>query len=157
MIYLPQSLSNTEGASSVGLNKAITVIEQIVFGFYRQLEVILNRKLAYKYPKESIKLRFLDITSFNRAEKSEELLKSAQNGINIMHYASSVGSNPHEFLNNLELETTVFDLVNKLQPIKTSYTLSSDDSGRPSQGDNVEPSTDTNRDADTDDNKIASQ
>ena len=154
---LPQSLSNTEGASSVGLNKAITVIEQIVFGFYRQLEVILNRKLAYKYPKESIKLRFLDITSFNRAEKSEELLKSAQNGINIMHYASSVGSNPHEFLNNLELETTVFDLVNKLQPIKTSYTLSSEDSGRPSQGDSVEPSTDTNRDADTDDNKIASQ
>ena len=119
---LPQQLASS--TTSIGLGQAIKANEQIVYRFYRQVENIMNFRLKNKYPSVAYKFRILDITHFNREERSADLLKGAQSGIvPPTHVASAYGSNPYEFINEVDFESNVLKLTDRLRPLKTSYTL----------------------------------
>lgn len=136
---IPQQLSNSANNTSNGLGKAIIVNEQVAFRFYRQVEKIYNYKLKNKFTGVKFKFRILDITNFNKEEKTKSLLTSAQNGLTPpSHVASAHGSNPYEFFNDVDLEYGVMGLVHKLQPIKTSHTITGEEeeSGAPTKSDN---------------------
>lgn len=135
---LPQDLSNSSVNNSVGLAKAITVNEQLVFRFYRQVERVITRKLRYKFKNMKFKFSLLNTTSFNQSDFVDLQLKLAQNGVpNITDMISASGKSPFEFHNDLVLENELFDLYNQLQPLKTSHTQSADDNkgGAPSKSD----------------------
>lgn len=132
---LPQQLGNANTA--VGLSKAIMANEQIIYKFYKQVAQTMNFKIKYKYPNMKFTFKILEFTHFSREDKASQLLTGAQNGVvDAMHAASAQGINPYEFLNNIELEE-VLNIVDRLKPLQTSYTLSSKDkqSGAPTKDD----------------------
>lgn len=154
---IPQHLSNSANNTAVGLEKAIIVNEQIVFRFYRQIERIITRKLRHKFPTIKFKFKLLDTTTFNQSKVVDMLLQLAQNGGTKLDVFSASGKSPYEFFNDLEMENNVFDLVEELQPLKTSHTQSGEDEGgRPTKdsGELTESGTKT-RNNDTNANKKA--
>lgn len=123
---IPQQLSNSN--TLAGLRQAIIANEQVVFDFFRQVENTFNLKLRYKITSGQFKMRIQDVTKFNQFEKSKELLTGAQNGlIPASHVASAMGSNPYEFMNEVDMENDLLDLTSRLKPLKTSHTLTAED------------------------------
>lgn len=131
-----QHLFNSEKSSSVGLNKSIQTDEMIVFAMLRQVERWLNRKIKRLFPRNYFRIRVLDVTHFNRQDKFELALQSAQSSIpNIFEVGAILGKDPASLVNSAILENEIFNLHDKLKPLSTSHTQSSK-GGRPQKNEN---------------------
>lgn len=131
---VPSSLFN--GSTTVAaLKMALENDSSIIYRVYRQFERWTNRYIKLrKYNKTNYKFKFRlhDSTVYNRDSVSDTYLKAAEHGLPFkMDYAVSLGITPSRFLGNAFAENEVFELHNKLIPLPTSYTMTSDSVGRP--------------------------
>lgn len=151
-----QDLFNSGNGTSVGLEKSTKTDEEVALFALTQIEKHVNRKLKYKFPKIKSTISFLKMTIFNEEKFKDNLLKQAQSGVPVkFDLASANGSNPNKVLHKLTLENEIFNLGDMFEPLKTSHTLTNDEGGRPSVGDDASDSTITNRDNDSDAKKKA--
>lgn len=153
------------GASSGSeLKLSITNDSGDIFRIYRMIEdwIILQMKLRnYIYPTYEFIYKIMDTTIFNISDIRDTELKMAQNGIvNKMRLCAVNGISPSVMLGNSVVENNLFvDVFDNWQPLKTSYTMTSDDSntGRPASDDgDLSSSGETTRNNDTNnpDNRI---
>ena len=119
-----------ENKTSATLNVSIKADMQMVFDLSRQIERNINRLLKMKVGKYKFKIELLDITFYNKDEMVNSYLKAAQASLPTKTMAcSALGINPLDMLGMTFLENEVLDLVNKFEPLATSYTQSSNDDG----------------------------
>ena len=120
------------GASNAGgLKYSLRVDEGLVFNVYRQIERWLNRKLKLLDHRFHVKL--LDITSFNRSDVQDELLKMAQMSIPVKsHLAASTGLSPLDMMTSSFLEQSILEVDDKWKPLASSHTqtASTNEAGR---------------------------
>lgn len=128
-----QFLFNGEKASVAGLSKSINTDEQIIFTLLRQFERWINRKLKNYNTTYNFKVKFLDITVFNRNDVFERYLKAAQYGVpSKLALGASLGFSGSELVNMTYLENEVLNLNSLFEPLSSSHTQSGKDSaGRP--------------------------
>ncbi|WP_425203613.1 hypothetical protein [Priestia megaterium] len=143
-----QVLFNSDKTTSVGLNKSVVTDEQVIFAVLRQLERWVNRKIKRLNKTYNFKVKFLDITVFNRNEVSDRLLKAAQFGMPVkMALGASLGLTPSSFSSMSFLENEVLSLHDKLRPLQSSHTQTTDEGGAPTkEDDNITESGQQTRD-----------
>lgn len=131
---VPSSLFNGSTASS-SMKLAIENDASFVYRLYRQFERYMNRFIKLrKFNRTNYKFAFRiqDSTVYNRDSVSDAFLKAAEHGLPFkMDYAVSLGVSQNRIIGNLFAENVGLELHNQLIPLPTSYTLSSDDVGRP--------------------------
>lgn len=132
-----KQLFNPEGGTS-SLSKSISVDEAEVFGVLRQLERIGTGKIKNAISGSfKFRLRILDNTIFNRKERIEELLQSAQYGLPVkIMLCACLGIAPSSIVSMNFLEEEVLMLTDNFRPLTSSHTQSgdeesTDDGGRP--------------------------
>ena len=107
----------------------------IIYRVYRQLERHMNRFIKLrKFNRKLYKFAFRiqDSTVYNRDSVSEMYLKAAEHGLPFkMDYAVSLGISQNRMMGNLFSENSALELHNLLIPLPTSYTMSADEVGRP--------------------------
>lgn len=89
--------------------------------------IFSNKSIGFKY-------MILPVTYYNEKEFVEMSLSLANSGYSFAMPAAALGISPHDLLNLKNLEIDALNLDEKLIPLKTSYTLSTDESN--SQSDN---------------------
>lgn len=123
------------GTSSSALKLSIETDAAIIYGVYRQFERYMNRFIKLrKYNRTSYKFAFRiqDSTVYNRDAVTDAYLKAAEHGLPFkMDYAVSLGLSQNRIIGNLFSENEALELHTHLIPLPTSYTMSSDDVGRP--------------------------
>lgn len=132
----------------------------IIYRVYRQLERYMNRffKLR-KFNRANYKFAFRiqNSTVFNKADVSDGYLKAAEHGLPFkLDYAISLGLSENRIIGNLFVENMVLELHEKLIPLPTSYTQSTDGTGRPtneSQGQDLGDSGEKTLDSEANDNR----
>lgn len=138
---ISQFLFNSDKSTSTGVSKSIIVDEQKAYRLMRQVERWLNRKLRLMSGRYKMKMKFLDVTSFDEGESFELYLKGAQNGFpTIDHAAASVGMNALELHNRLLMNVNGMGYQEMMRPLATSHTQSSKDNedvGRPTVSDDA--------------------
>jgi hypothetical protein len=119
-------LFNGDNASQANLSKSIMVDEQEAFALVRQIERWVNRKIkhvitgAYKF-----RVKFLDMSIFNKQEYIDRLLKNAQFGIPVkMMLCSALGLTPSQPTAMAFLENNMLGLVDKFVPLQSAHTQS---------------------------------
>lgn len=144
------------GASS-GSELKLSVLNDSgdVFRIYRMLErwIALQLKMRkHNYKDFSFSYKILDMTIFNETDVRDAELKAAQSGLpNKFRLSAAYGLSPEAVLGNSAVENTIFkDVFDNWQPLKTSYTQSSDEAGRPMKDDTeISEITETQRDNDS--------
>lgn len=156
---LPKQLFGEE-SSSVALKLSIEKDASIVYKLYRQFERWACRYIKLKKfnkPNYKFALRIQDSTVFNRDSVAESYLKASQNGLPFkIDYAIALGQTQGRFIGNLVIENDVFELHNHMIPLSTSYTMSSDSIGRPtneSKGEELTDSGEVTKDSDANENR----
>lgn len=131
---VPSSLFNGSNVSS-SMKLAIETDAAIIYKIYRQLERYMNRYIKLrKFNRVNYKFAFRlqDSTVYNRDTVTDAYLKAAEHGLPFkMDYAVSLGISPNRVIGNLFAENTALELHNLLIPLPTSYTMSYDETGRP--------------------------
>lgn len=138
-----RGLFNSDKSSGAALNKAISVDESTMFKILRQIERWVNRKLKDENKKIHFKVTFLNITEHSRKEMIDKYKEASALGLPVKrHFCASLGLSPSDIQNSILLENDVMDITNKLIPLSSSYTQTSDDKGgRPDDGDDIEEIT----------------
>lgn len=131
-------LFNSDKNTSVGLAKSIITDEEVVFAMLRQIERWINRKLKNQSGVYKFKVKLLDITVFNREERTKQYLESAQFGLPVkLEIGASLGLSPLELVNKATLENEVLGLHDLFIPLQSSFNkLDDGDVGRPQKSDN---------------------
>lgn len=134
-MYANQGVSEAlmSGASSGSeLKLSITNDSADIFRIYRMLEnwVTLQMNIRnYIYPTYRFIYKILDITIFNQTEIIDEELKLAQASVpNKFKLCAASGISPTAMLGNTIVENTFMDIFDMWNPLKSSYTSSSDGS-----------------------------
>lgn len=148
------------GTSSSALKLSIETDAAIIYGVYRQFERYMNRFIKLrKFNRTNYKFSFRiqDSTVYNRDTVTDAYLKAAEHGLPFkMDYAVSLGLSQNRVMGNLFSENEALELHNHLIPLPTSYTMSSDDVGRPtneSQGRELTESGEQTRDSGANENR----
>ena len=130
------------GASSGSeLKLSITNDSGDIFRIYRMLEnwISLQMKLrGFIYGSYQFVYKILDITIFNETEFIDEQLKLAQASIpNKTRLCAACGISPSALIGNTIVESTIFkDIFDLWQPLKSSYTSTSEgEAGAPEKDD----------------------
>lgn len=153
-VGVSEFLFNAGKSTSVGLEKSIIVDETSVFSILRQIEMWVNRKLKRSNEKYKFKIQMLDITVFNRDEKHEKYLESAQYGLPVVfEIGATLGLSPKDLLQKITLEDDIFGFTEVLKPLKSSFNKL-DEGGAPTKSSGeISDSGQVNRDRDTDANR----
>lgn len=140
------SLFNGSTVSS-SMKLAIENDASIIYRVYRQFERYMNRFIKLrKFNRSNYKFAFRiqDSTVYNRDTVADSYLKAAEHGLPFkMDYAVALGLTQNRIMGNLFSENVALELHTKLIPLPTSYTMSYDETGRPtneSQGKELEAS-----------------
>lgn len=144
-MYANQGVSEAlmSGASNGSeLKLSITNDSADIFRIYRMLEnwIVLQMNLRnYIYPTYKFIYKILDMTIFNQTEVIDEELKLAQASTpNKFKLCAASGMSPTALLGNTSIENAFTDVFNMWNPLKSSYTSSSnnfDKSGAPMKSD----------------------
>ena len=122
-------LFNNPKASANALALSIKADQAITYGIVKNIEDAINRLIQSQGYGKNFKLTILDVSPFNREEMGNQYLKAAQYGFpTLMMYAASQGLSQAEFDSMNFLENSVLDLKNKLVPLRSSSTLSANNS-----------------------------
>lgn len=149
-----QNLFSSDNKTSQGINKSIETDEQVVFTILRQIERWINRHISLNNYSKNFKCVMLEVTHFSKDEALKRYIENAQYGFPIKFFLSSlVGVDPVAFDGLAFLENEVFELQNKMIPLKSSFNTSGDDiggdTGRPKNEDTgKEDSDETSRNRD---------
>ena len=142
-----QALFSTENNTSQGITMSIKTDEQVIFLMLNQLERWLNRFLAMNGYSNLFKAEILHVTYFSQESTYKQYLEASTYGLPLKLYVASVlGLEPIAMMGLVDLENDVFELHNKLIPLASSHTLSSDDimstGGRPTNEESGNADTD---------------
>lgn len=142
--------------SGAALKLSIENDASFVYRVYRQFERYMNRFIKLRrFNKASYKFKFRiqDSTVFNKDVVSDGFLKAAEHGLPFkIDYAVSLGISQNQLLGKLFTENVALELHNQLIPLPTSYTMSSDNVGRPtneSKGEDLSDSGERTSDNET--------
>lgn len=146
-----QFLFNNENSTSTGVSSSIGVDEQTMFAFLRQVERWMNRKIKKTNNKKfKFRSKFINITNHNAADVQKSFLEASQYGFPVAPLAAALGYSPSSLENSLFLENDILGIKDKLMPLQSSHTQSSEESsGRPQKSDKeLSPSGEKTRDKD---------
>jgi hypothetical protein len=122
-------------SSGTAVTFSVENISGFIYGLYRQFERWTNRYIKLKrYNKSAFKFYFylLDITIFNRDNVSKRYKESCTLGAPVIDkWLATLDMTPSRVLGSYVIHNDIFDFYNKLKPLATSYTESSDGAGRP--------------------------
>lgn len=118
-----------ESQNQIGIKYSVQSDETFVLHMYRQFEKWINRQLDGVSGKYKFRLKFLDITYYNRADKIDAYKEAAQYGIGKTLYASAIGLSPSDFLDLADYENSLG--LESLTPLVSSHTQSGKDGGAP--------------------------
>jgi|GEM_PF-325247 len=122
-------LFNNEKASANALVLSIKADQAITYGIVKSIEDMVNRFIQSQPYGKNWKVTFLDCSPFNRKEMGDMYLKAAQHGFpTLSMYAASQGLGQAELDSMNFLENDVLGLTDKFKPLKSSSTLSKNDS-----------------------------
>lgn len=141
--------------SSSAIMLSIETDAGIVYSFLRQVERWINKKLKQLSGTYHFKLVFLNSTIYNRKEIQKQMLEACQYSLPAKYAASAAyGISPSDFEGLLVLENEVMALHEKMVPVASSHTQTSDNSeaGRPAQ-DTVDETGEQTRGIDANDNR----
>ena len=126
-------LHGRENDTSGVTQLAIKNDETYVIGIIQQFERVINRHLKTNFSgSQKFKITILPVTVFNRGELIKYYKEAAAFGIGKSYYAAAVGVPPMDItgLNYIEKTLVPFD---DLTPLKSSYTTSNNEAGRPEE------------------------
>ncbi|NLY47344.1 MAG: hypothetical protein GX053_15390 [Tissierella sp.] len=136
--------------TATAIRASQTVDESFVSHMYKQFERFVNYHMSKLSGKYKFKIKF-EGTIWDKQERFEKALKSANVGMPVSALASANGYSPKEFMSIVEMEN-ILDIKSKLMPLMTSYTMSDNNSGRPESNDEeLTESGEKTRDLETND------
>lgn len=148
------------GTASSALKLSVENDAAFIYRLYRQFERYINRFIKLKkFNQKTYKFAFRiqNSTIFNKDAVTDSYLKAAEHGLPFkMDYAVSLGISQNRFLGNLFVENEILKIHTKLIPLPTSYTLSSDEVGRPtneSSGKDLDDSGEQTRESEANNNR----
>lgn len=122
----PELFSPTQAASIVySITKDLSIMMVLANKFSYIFTYILNNTFGNK--TMGFEYKILPLSYHNQKQFLDDSLNLAQSGFSFMLPSIALGIDQHELLNLKVLENDVLELRNYLIPLKTSYTLSSED------------------------------
>lgn len=125
---------------------SVKVDTSLAHNYVQYIERWMRRFISYRTTSVDFNFEILDVHIFNKDAAVARELKLAQSGVpNKMKLAAASGMSPVEVISNQIWENEYLEIHMNWIPLQTSYTLSSDDAGRPSNGETDDvTTTDTN-------------
>ena len=119
--------------SNLSLETSINNDMALMMIFAKKLDRIITYIVNKKYSNTNISFKYtiLPITYYNETKYIDTALKMANSGYSFILPALAIGLSQKELGNIKDLENDVLDLKDKLIPLSTSYTESSNSPGRP--------------------------
>ena len=122
-------LFNNEKAMSGALLLSIKADQSMTYSLVKSIESMLNRYIHRHTFGKYFKITFLDCSPFNRKDVGDAYLKGCQYGLPFVNmYAASQGLSPDDVDCMNYLEDTVLNLKQRLVPLRSSATMSSNSS-----------------------------
>lgn len=122
-------------ASGTAVTFSVENDSGFIYGVYRQIERWMNRYIKiHKYNKTKFKFKFylLDITIYNNDNITKKYKEACTLGATVVDkWLASLGMTPSRTLGSFVLHKDVFNFADNFIPLQTSYTTSSNESGRP--------------------------
>lgn len=119
--------------TSATLAISIKSDEQIVFALMSQFGRNINRLLKQTSGSYKFEIQFLDVSYYNQQEVYKTYLSAAQASLPTTSMAcATIGLSPIDMVNMNFLEDEILGVKEKFEPLKTSYTQSSE-AGAPTQ------------------------
>lgn len=147
------------GTSNAGTLKYSSMVDQNkLYGLYNQIENIITLKLNMNF-NNVYKVKLPKITTFNRGEYKDELVKLVTLGVPVLQELMAVSNISNIEAEGLLMVEETFDYISRMKPLNSSYTTSWRDNptnssaGRPTSS-NPSDSTISNQDNATDENKV---
>lgn len=135
---ISSGLFNSGSKSSVALNRAIQTDESLMFGLLRQAERMFNKRL-HKFKGENYGFQCImpDITIYNKEDKVDLYLKTAQYGMPKLLVNAALGLSQSQLIGLTALENNCLNLTEGLEPLMSSHTMSNEEATK-GQGGNIE-------------------
>lgn len=128
-------LFNNDKASANALLLSIKSDQMITYGIVRSIEAMINRYIHSLPCGRMFKVNFLDCSPYNRKEIGDMYLKACQYGVPMVaYYCASQGLSQAEMEGMAYLENDILGLKDKLIPLQSSNTQSSDASTASNNG-----------------------
>ena len=128
-------LFNNAKASATALLLSIKADQELTYSIVKSIESMVNRFVHRHSYGRYFKVTFLDCSVFNRKEYGDAMLKAATYGLpTLSYYAASQGLSQDDLDGLNYLEDTVLGLKERLVPLQSSNTQSSEgneEGGRP--------------------------
>lgn len=117
------SSSRLSGASSVKMSM-LTDALFATKGIMQQVEAFINERLQMEYPNTAAYIKFIDVTTYTRDERINQIEKAASLGLPVkQEYMVLLGYDPLETMANDWLETKLGMSVNKfIHPLVSTHT-----------------------------------
>ena len=130
-------LFNSNVSGSVGFTASVKTDTVMALSVIRQVEAWANRRLAVTNNDPNTKVRYLNVTEYNRADKLAELKTGGTLGTpDKLGLSVLMGNTPAEVYSLDFLENKVLKLHESWIPLSSSYTQSnSEEGGAPTVGD----------------------
>lgn len=132
-------LFSSDKSGTTALKSSILVDSALLFPIYRQLERWLNYRLKKMPTEYKFRVQILNVTELTYDSILERYMKTVNLGIGISELMALLGYEFNDVDNMLYLEHDVLDLHNRLKPLQSSYTQSSNSNsnseGRPKNKD----------------------
>lgn len=141
-----QLLFNSHTSGSTGVEMSVKVDTSLAWSYVLYLERWMRRFISYRTSSVDFNFEILDVHIFNKDAAVDRELKLAQSGVpNKMKLAASSGMSPVEVISNQIWENEYLQIHLNWVPLMTSYTMSSDQQGRPENAETDDvTSTDSN-------------
>lgn len=131
--------------------------ESFAFNLMHQCERVINKLLRNISGTQKFKIRFLDISVYNREEMLNKYKEALNYGICKLEYMACLGIPQHDILNKAYIEREILDIDNQLTILKTSATQTADDggeAGRPLESDEeIDDAGERTRDDESNENR----
>lgn len=122
-----QLLFNSERTGSVGLDASVKVDVAMVWKLVESIQRWIQRYIMYNSNADFF-FEILRVDIFNKENACTRELSLANSGVpNKLKLAATNGSNPLETLSAQYFENEILQIHNTWIPLKSSYTMSSDD------------------------------
>jgi hypothetical protein len=130
---VPQLLFSSGDNGSIGLAKSIINDENVVLGCLYQVERWINKFLmGFNNSLCKFRINMPEVTKYNRDTLTQTYLSNAQAGMPVKTQLSAVlGLKPSANTSMLFMENEVLKLNDKLIPLQSSHSPTSDNKGAP--------------------------
>lgn len=118
--------------TSGGMSLAITTDSELLLGFLSNAQRLVNRHLKYLNGTIKFQIQFLRTTMYNYKDMIGVYKEAATYGVAPSMYFAALGMSPLMVSGLNRIENEVIG-VEKLKPLQSSHTTSSEDIGRPQE------------------------